>query len=101
MNYLATLHYKLHALEFGNVCERIAGNGDDIRELSLLERANLILPTHHCRGHGGRRLDGLARRHSIPDQVGKLGGLRSVWKWADTRPKSNLHAAGNCQATAL
>jgi hypothetical protein len=36
-NHLAALHHELHSLQFGNILQRIAGNGDAIRELTLLE----------------------------------------------------------------
>src|SRR5580692_6829262 len=100
-NYLATLHYKLHLFQFGNILQRVAGHGDDIGKLPFLERANAILPTHHFRRHGGCCLDSLARRHSIVDQIGELGRLRSVWKWTNTTAKGNSHAVRDGQATTL
>jgi len=40
----ATLHYEADMLDDSNVFERIAGNGNDVGEVSGLEFADLALP---------------------------------------------------------
>ena len=44
---LSALHHKLNALEFGDVLQRVPGNGDDIGVLTLFERTDPILPSQH------------------------------------------------------
>src|SRR5207342_1381245 len=44
-NDLSALHHELHPLQLADVGERIAGDGDEIGKLALLDRAGLIAPT--------------------------------------------------------
>jgi len=74
----------------GNVFQGIPGNCDDVRNFPFSIEPT-ILPSHHFRRYGGRGLDGLARRHSLFDQVDKFSGLRAMGKRADTAfPKEIL-----------
>ena len=41
------LHHKLYALQFGDILQRIAGHGDDIGVLTLVERAYAVLPSQN------------------------------------------------------
>src|SRR5580704_12526317 len=100
-NDLTALHHKLYLLQFGNILQRVAGNGDDICKLPFLKRTNAILPTHHLRRHGGRRLYSLARRHSILDKIGEFGRLRPVGKWTNAAAKGDFHPAGNSQTATF
>ncbi len=61
-NDLPALHNEFYSFEFRDVTQRVSCDGDDVRELSLFNRPDTILPTHHlCRdGRGG--LDGLCGR---------------------------------------
>src|SRR5262245_12810564 len=41
-DHLAALHHELHARELGDVGERIAGDRNQVSELALLQRADLV-----------------------------------------------------------
>src|SRR6266849_3362538 len=86
-NHLAAFHNESYSLEFGDVLQRIAGNGNDIREFALFDGPYLVLPAHHFRCYNRGRLNGLARRHSVFHQVGELGRLRPVRERADPASK--------------
>src|SRR5439155_17486194 len=43
----AAFHYELHALKLRDVAQRIAGHGDEIRELPWLDAADPITPTYN------------------------------------------------------
>src|SRR4029077_9178350 len=60
-NYFSSLHHEFNPLKFRDVLKRVAGNGDDVRELIFFYRTDFVLPPHHFRGHRGGCLDGLAR----------------------------------------
>src|SRR5262245_52951473 len=87
----STLHHKLNPLKFGDVCQWIAADGDQIREFTFVDRADAILPSQHfrvthcpglncsCRSHAGtfdepfklQRLDAVRERiavHSTADE---------------------------------
>jgi hypothetical protein len=46
---LAAFHYESDALQFGNVGDRIASNGNEISKFPGLNRAYAILPAQHFR----------------------------------------------------
>src|SRR5580693_2967534 len=57
----AALHYEAYFCCYADVLERIAGDGDDVREVALFQSADLILPAedfcaveHICLQHGER-----------------------------------------------
>src|SRR5215813_13048096 len=43
---LSALHHKFDSLQFRDVGYRVAGHGDQIGVLALLDRADLVLPSH-------------------------------------------------------
>src|SRR5207302_7890203 len=61
---LSALHHEFDSLKFGDVGQRIAGNGDDIGEFAFLDGSHTILPTEHFGIRHGPGLDGLCRRHA-------------------------------------
>src|SRR6516162_6547602 len=46
-------HDKPNALKLCDICDRIAGNGDDVCEFSGFDGTHAILPAQHCRGVRG------------------------------------------------
>jgi len=51
-DYLAVLHHEANALQFGDVSDRISGNGDKVSEFPGLKSTHAILPAQHFRGVG-------------------------------------------------
>src|SRR5262245_41242611 len=45
-NDLAAFHHEPHALQFGDVRQRIAGDGDQVGVLALVNRSKAIQPSH-------------------------------------------------------
>jgi len=44
-NDLPTLHHEPNSLQFGDVCDGIAGDRDEIGKLARLDRTDAIMPT--------------------------------------------------------
>jgi len=44
---LSALHHEFDSLHLGDVLQRVPGDGDDIGVFALLERTDLVLPSHH------------------------------------------------------
>src|SRR5579864_4379655 len=78
LDYLAALHDELDSLHFGNIFERITGNGDDVGKFTLVERTNAVLPAEHFRVGYRSRLNGRRWRHSMIHQPDEVQSLRSV-----------------------
>src|SRR5882672_6230664 len=53
LHHFPALHHPLHALELGDVLERVAGDRHQVRELAGLDRAHLLRPADHLRGGAG------------------------------------------------
>jgi two-component system, LytTR family, response regulator len=49
LDHLAVLHHEPNPLQFGNVGERIASNGDEISKFSRLNCTDAVLPAQHLR----------------------------------------------------
>src|SRR5438046_834794 len=62
----AAFHHEPDALHFGDVLERVAGDGDDVRELAFFDAPDLVFPAvvQHARGRKKRSLQGQRRSHA-------------------------------------
>src|SRR5579883_2752943 len=62
----AALHHELDALHFGDICERIAGNADEIGVPTFLDYPNLLteIEVQGLSGRAGGSLQSLSRRHA-------------------------------------
>src|ERR1700680_1454378 len=100
-NYLPALHDKFYALELCDVTQRVACNGDDVRKLSLLNRADAILPSHHLGGDGSGGLNGLRGCHAILYEEGEFSRLHSVRKGPGAAPEGNFDSSRYRQSSAL
>ncbi len=74
-DYLSRLHHELHALQLGDVLQRIARYRDNVGELAGLDCAEAVLLAEQLRSDGGGGLDGLHRRHPILHHVCELFGF--------------------------
>src|SRR5690242_15723284 len=61
---LAALHHEFHPLQFGDIRQRIARDGDEIGELAFLHRANLVLPAEGLGVYHRAALDGARGAHA-------------------------------------
>ena len=69
---LAADHHELHALERLHVVERIAGDGDEVRELAALDGSEAVVPAQELRADARAGLDRLHRREAGLDEDGHL-----------------------------
>src|SRR6266567_1706769 len=53
----AALHDEFHPLKFGDVLERVAGNGSEIGEFALLDRTDAVLPAQRLGVDDGSALE--------------------------------------------
>ena len=58
----SALHHESDALKFGDVGQRVAGNGDQIGILTLFDGSDPVRPSHHLGVIDGSSLDGAGRR---------------------------------------
>src|ERR1700722_10160328 len=78
-NDFSALHHKLDALEFGDVSERVARDGDQVGVLALVDGSDLILPSQRLGVDCSCGLDGARGTHtSALHQRFKVEGLRAV-----------------------
>src|SRR5271154_1736059 len=63
-------------LQNRHIGERIAGDHDEVGELSLRNYAEILLPANAFGGPARRRPQGLERRHSGPNEAGDLDRIR-------------------------
>src|SRR6266852_8069866 len=61
---LAVFHHELHIFQCFDVMQRIAVDGNNVRERPRCQHPDLSLHVEHDRGARGRALDGLHRRHA-------------------------------------
>src|ERR1700691_1395969 len=61
---LPALHHKLDALQFGDIGQRVPGDGDQIGVFTLVDRTDAILPTQRLGIDRGGALDGARRGQS-------------------------------------
>src|SRR5262245_20197296 len=64
LDYRATLHHELHVIQFGDVFQWIAIDGDDVGEAPDIKRADAILPAKQLGSVHCRRADDVERRHA-------------------------------------
>ena len=88
----AAFHHESDFLDGGDVGERIAGDGDDVRKKARLQRANLILPAEELGAIEHVGLQNGERRHAVLDHQNEFAGLRAVRKWADVGADGHGHA---------
>src|SRR5437016_6913594 len=62
LHHYPALHHPPHALELGDVLDRVAHDSDEIRVAAALRRADLAPPLHQLGGLHGGGLDRLHRR---------------------------------------
>ena len=63
-DHFAVFHDESNALEFGNVGEWIARDGNEIGEFPGLDGTDAVLPAEHFGGIDGDRAKDVERRHS-------------------------------------
>src|SRR5687767_8256291 len=68
----ALLHHEEDALGLPYVLERVAGDGDEVRELAGLERAEAVRDAEQLGDDRGGRPERRGRRHAEPDHVAEL-----------------------------
>src|SRR5579862_5120144 len=81
--YHAAFHHEGYSLQDVNVRQRVAGNCDDVGEVSGLERADLAFPAEQF---GAIQSPGLQRgewRHGVVHQQRGLTRVRAVGEGAD------------------
>src|SRR5579864_1483321 len=72
-DHLSILHDEPDPLELGDVRDRIAGNGNEVRKFSRLNGTDAVLPAQHFRGAGRNRPNHVERRHSGSMQIEQGG----------------------------
>src|SRR2546428_1448708 len=76
---LSAFHHKFHSLSLADIGQRIAGNGDDVGELTLRNRPDLVPPSHFRFGIDGSSLQGSCWSHATNfDQRCKLVVVRAL-----------------------
>src|SRR5260370_8597677 len=73
-----TLHHKSYVLDGSNVLERIAGDGNDVGQIAVLERPDLSLPAQQFRSIQQIGLQHGQGRHAIFHHEHESAGLRSA-----------------------
>src|SRR6478736_2835438 len=74
---LTALHYKIDILCNADVCEWVAGHGDDVREVALGYTAQVRL-VDQIGGHDGGCAQHSVRRHAPVDEGDEFIGVLAV-----------------------
>jgi hypothetical protein len=75
---LPALHDKFHALEFGDIVRRIAGDGDEIRILAVLNGPDSVPPANIFCANRGCGTDSLEGCHPVFNHGYELYGIFSM-----------------------
>lgn len=52
-DHSASLHYESNPLQFGDICNWISGDGNEVGELACFDTTDAVLPPEHlCRSYG-------------------------------------------------
>src|SRR5437016_14138084 len=96
-NYLATLHYEAHALDFSNVGERISANGDEVSKFARLDRSDAVLPAQHFCRIGGDGPNHIERWHSGIVQINERCRARFSTRLSGIKP-AHIRSRGKSNA---